>query len=350
MKGSMFKKKRSGAYDDLATEAVRQGLLDGLAHTKTSGSALLDLDGFLGTYEQVDVDWRAIWREANRNRDRIPTFGLRPYWLPGEPGGPRRPLSALAFWPVSDRLRIAQDPTTDPTMLRLMAGDRRMTGVPDPDFGDPDPSVFRAAVRAMRSAPQIEQLPPSPPGEPEATATRRIQGVDETRFRAYVVRQLTETDFLPWADRAHSMLVPAEVLIDLLLASVPPEASGTLLADINSDLARGDRTARYEKQILDHWTACKMTGRMTSISDVATDEDVDGLIRASKELVGMLMLLAFTSSPRRISIVHEAVNEESEKSNYLALGCGVLMQVAFKDMQRVAREVSASLADPSGYP
>lgn len=173
----------------------------------------------------------------------------------------------------------------------------------------------------------------------EALAANQIQEVDDTRFRAYVVRRLTETEIDLWAAQANGMMASSEVLIDLLLGSVPPEASDNLLADIDSDIARGDRTAQHEKQLLDHWTACKMTGRMTSIANVADEDEIDDLLIASKELVGALMLLAFTSNPRRITIVHEVLSEQVDKQNQLALGCQVLMDVAFKELQGAARSM-----------
>ena len=177
----MFKRSPLVTYAESATAALRQGrlrqgLLDG-AQAELSGSALLELDSILGTYSQVDVDWQGIWRAADWNSVGIPTFGHRPYWVPDGPGGAVRPLSALAFWAVPARLRIAQDPTTGPTVLGLMAGDQSMTGVPDPNIGDPHPKVLRAAARARKCALQIVDHPPNPPeGEETRMAYEGMTG------------------------------------------------------------------------------------------------------------------------------------------------------------------------------
>lgn len=168
-------------------------------------------------------------------------------------------------------------------------------------------------------------------------SSNQIQDADDTRFRAFVVRRLTETEYFPWGGRAHGMLVPAEVMIDLLLASVPPVDSDRVLSQINADVAKGDRSAKYEKQLLDHWTVGKTSGRPTSIVDVTPESDHDGLIGASKDLTSTLMLAAFTSNPRRIAIVQDAVSAEAKNQNFLANGCQVLMEVAFAEVQASAR-------------
>lgn len=197
------------------------------------------------------------------------------------------------------------------------------------------------------SASRHGSSPRPPQGTDGPDHTSSIQGVDDSRFRSYVVHRLISTEFYPWAGRSHGMLVPAEVLIDLLLGAVPPSASDMLLEDINSDLARGNRMAVLEKRLLDHWVACKRSGRITSLADEVTEDDVDGLVRASKELVGALMLLAFTSDPRRMTILHDALNGEVECNNFLAAGCQVIMNSAFGDLQSAAKAVREGQGGPS---
>lgn len=145
----MFKRKRAvGGY---ATAPGPQGLL--AAADRATGDQLMTMDGFLHTYHHdAGIDWKGIWAEANRHGDRIPPFGVLPYWTPRGPGGAPRPLSTLAFMGASSRLRIAQDPSTAPvqTILGLMAGDMMATGRPNQATGDPDPRVFQAAARAYK--------------------------------------------------------------------------------------------------------------------------------------------------------------------------------------------------------
>lgn len=166
----------------------------------------------------------------------------------------------------------------------------------------------------------------------------QIQEVDDARFRAYVVRRLTETEYVPWvSDHAHSVLVHAEVMIDMLLASIPPALSDDLLSQINRDIADGDQSARYEKQLLDHWIVSRTSGRASSIAEVAPEIDHDQLVAASKELVCTLMLTALTSSPHRFAIVSEALAAEIGNQNFLALGCQVLMELAFEQLRAAAK-------------
>lgn len=147
--GSMFGKKKRPTQSGGFTRGPGQGPLDPSLE-RVSADHLMAMDGFLHTYDQEDIDWRAIWSEANRRRDGIPPFGVLPYWTPRGPGGAPRPLSNLAFMGVPSRLRIAQDPSTksEPSILAAMVGDLWLTGEPDPKSGDPDARVFQAAARA----------------------------------------------------------------------------------------------------------------------------------------------------------------------------------------------------------
>ena len=147
----MFRKKRPVTFGDFATGAIRQGVLDGGAE-RASADHLMATDGFIATYRDVGIDWKGIWSDANRRRDRIPPFGVRPYWVPMGPRGALHPLSSLAFWGAPDRLRIARDPSTEPTLLRLMAGDQMGMGIAHSETGDPDSRVSQAAAQAMRGA------------------------------------------------------------------------------------------------------------------------------------------------------------------------------------------------------
>lgn len=183
-------------------------------------------------------------------------------------------------------------------------------------------------------------------------AANQMQDVDAARFRAYIFRRLTETEFYPWADRAHSLLVPTEVLIDLLFASLPPTAADTVLRDIHANAARGDSTARYEKQLLDHWATYVATGRMISIEEVASEDEIESLLIAGKELVPALMLLGFTLAPKRTTILHETLKEQVEgvddrSASFLAAGCLALMEVSFQAIKREASSSSAARG-PSG--
>lgn len=185
-------------------------------------------------------------------------------------------------------------------------------------------------------------------------AANQIQQVDSARFRAYVLRRLTETEYHPSADRGHSLLVPVEVIIDLLVTSVPPDAVDVVLASITADAARGDRTARYEKQLLDHWAECKRTGRMTSLGETAPQSDIDDLLIASKELIPALMALNGVLAPQYGSIIIDTVKEQAEQLNYLASMVQGLMEVSFqamkRDLQSVSKSGSGSLGGQSGAP
>lgn len=84
--------------------------------------------------ENRDFDWLGLWQFKNKvnKRDRIPPHGDSPYWLTWQ--GYTAPISILAFWPASARLRLAGELTTDDEHLGWL----RM---------DPDPDVRLAATR-----------------------------------------------------------------------------------------------------------------------------------------------------------------------------------------------------------
>ena len=181
-----------------------------------------------------------------------------------------------------------------------------------------------------------------------------MQQADSARFRAYVLRTLTETEYYPSADSGHSLLVPVEVIIDLLVSSVPPSAVDVVLANITSDAARGNRTARYEKQLLDHWAECKRTGRMTSLGETVPQSDIDELLIASKELIPALIALSAALAPQRGSIIVDTVKEQAEELNYLAVMIQGMMEVSFqamkRDLQSASKMGSGPLDGQSGAP
>jgi hypothetical protein len=214
-------------------------------------------------------------------------------------------------------------------------------------------------AKSMQAAPSKASAyddlpPPTVLAAGRAVAANQIQEVDSARFRAYVVRRLTETEYDPSADRGRSLLVPVEVIIDLLVSSLPPGALDVVLGNITSDAARGDRTARYEKQLLDHWAACKMTGRITSLGETVPQRDIDDLLIASKELIPALIGLTAVMAPQRTSIAIDAVKEQAEELNSLATMVQGLMEISFqamkRDMQRASSSGSGPLGGQSGTP
>jgi hypothetical protein len=173
--------------------------------------------------------------------------------------------------------------------------------------------------------------------------SNQIQNADDERFRNYVKRRLQETDFDPWAGGKHSLLVPVEVLVDLLMNSLPADVADTAVAQVTLDVKRGDPSARYEKLLIDSWSDAKISGRSTPVEDEVPESEHEQLALAGRDLVSTLMLVGFTSNSRRLSIVNDVVTSESANQNFLAAGCQALMQVAFQELQGAAKGVAPTV-------
>jgi hypothetical protein len=110
----------------VATAALTQMILGDL--DRLSGSYLLATDGVLHGYADVDgVDWLGLWCTADWHREGVPQMNDGPYWTwtPAPIWGLRgmAPRSVLAFGGTDLRRRIAADPGTDASTLKMMAKD-----------------------------------------------------------------------------------------------------------------------------------------------------------------------------------------------------------------------------------
>lgn len=87
----------------------------GVPHQGASGEHLALMEQLIALHadEFRDFDWRDLWAFVSKSnkRDKIPPYGKPPYWRVWQ--GAEYPVSILAFWPASSRLRLASDPTTD---------------------------------------------------------------------------------------------------------------------------------------------------------------------------------------------------------------------------------------------
>lgn len=133
----------------LAITAALQQMLTGASENAATGDRLLLTDGMLHSYHDADVDWRSLWGAAAQRSLGVPPFGALPYWTPSGPGRAPVPCSILAFWGSAARLRTAENPETDRIVLAMLAGDRDLTGRPNPRLGDPEPMIQEAAARRL---------------------------------------------------------------------------------------------------------------------------------------------------------------------------------------------------------
>ncbi|MGR0221549.1 hypothetical protein [Agromyces sp. ZXT2-6] len=103
--------------------ALRQTLVEDPAGTEIAGSNLAAADEMLRSYHQApEANWGVIWQEAARSR-KLPMYGEAPYWSNTGPGGRPVPLTYLAFWDSSDRLRAVRDGGTAPSIVGLAMDD-----------------------------------------------------------------------------------------------------------------------------------------------------------------------------------------------------------------------------------
>jgi hypothetical protein len=108
----------------------------GVPHEWMSGSHLSTMEQLIALHADKfrDFDWRELWNFVNKTnkRDKIPPFGESPYWVTWR--SYTAPISILAFWPVSSRLRLSGELETDDQHLGWLRA-------------DPDPDVRRVASR-----------------------------------------------------------------------------------------------------------------------------------------------------------------------------------------------------------
>lgn len=114
--------------------ALMQMIVEDPKATQIPGGALAESDELLRSYHQTqEANWGVVWQAAARTRN-LPRYGTPPYWSNSGPGGRPVPLSYLAFWDTSDRMRAVRDNMTDLEIISLAAT-------------DPDPAVAQAARR-----------------------------------------------------------------------------------------------------------------------------------------------------------------------------------------------------------
>lgn len=177
----------------------------------------------------------------------------------------------------------------------------------------------------------------------EIAIDNSIQDADDARFRNHVVNRLRGTRYDPWGDSNLRLLVPSEVLIDLLMISLSPSEADRTLDLLRRDASHGDTKARAQMRLVDNWVRGQDTGNMRSIAETVPARDLPDLIDAASELVSLLLLTAFATSPRRISAVHDAISSESEKLNPLAVACDALMEVSFQKVKASVPAYEAAL-------
>jgi len=134
--------KRQKHHEDFGGYATA-GLMRSLSASSVellSGSQLAATDGIIYEYRHDNVDWESIWRAAALTRNGVPPFGIRTYWHQYRLDEGPVPISVVALFGTSARLRVALDPLTPETLLVIMA---------ENNGGDPDSDVRAAAARRI---------------------------------------------------------------------------------------------------------------------------------------------------------------------------------------------------------
>jgi hypothetical protein len=102
---------------------LRQMIVEDPAATQFEGADLDAADRTLRSYHQtLEANWGYLCSDAAKTRT-LPRYGEPPYWSNSGPGGRPVPLTCLAFWNTSDRLRAVRDSETSPRIISLATTD-----------------------------------------------------------------------------------------------------------------------------------------------------------------------------------------------------------------------------------
>lgn len=126
---------------DWTAEAGQHVSDQAAGHMQLQGS-----DAMLLSYWDAPVDWRRLHSQAAHLDETVAAFDS-PYWVDG------KPLTRLGFWGVDARSRVAANPSTDESLLALMAADRHIDVRALVAFNPSTPDEVRRQVSEIEDAP-----------------------------------------------------------------------------------------------------------------------------------------------------------------------------------------------------
>ena len=162
--------------------------------------------------------------------------------------------------------------------------------------------------------------------------TRTLSTAQRDELLRYIERRLAETPYTfgnaYLGDLGERLLIPAEVTIDLLSATLSAAQRRELLSIIDDEAARGNQFARYQKLLTDN--SDRPAGTWVSLAYTRPASEHENLIIAAKSLLGMLLMSSVALNPQASTLVYSALKD---RDDFLALGCLAAMEVGFQEMK-----------------
>ena len=167
-------------------------------------------------------------------------------------------------------------------------------------------------------------------------------------FQAFVEHRMDEMPEVPASaamDPRH-WVGAAEVMVDLLLAAIPPDLAGTVRQEVMSDAGAVDPAAMSGLLLLNNWTLSKMNGGSTSLADDLSDGEVTEVAQAVRPLV---VVLAGAADAERVATLDAALTARSRHGHTSAMLLKVMLDTAVEDLSWLDdRTVDGPAADAGG--
>ncbi len=150
-------------------------------------------------------------------------------------------------------------------------------------------------------------------------------------FQAFVEQRIDVMPAVPGGaamDHRH-WVGSAEVMVDILLAAIPPDRAGTVREKVMRDASAVDPAAMPGLLLLNNWTLSKMNGGSTSLAGDLSDGEVTDVAQAVRPLV---LVLAGAADPERIAALDALLAVRSRHGHTSAMLLKVMLDTAVEDL------------------
>jgi hypothetical protein len=135
----------------------------------------------------------------------------------------------------------------------------------------------------------------------------------------------------------------AEVMVDILLAAIPPEMAGTVREKVMSDASAVDPAAMSGLLLLNNWTLSKMNGGSTDLARDLSDDEVTEVAQAVRPLV---VVLVGATDTERVATLDALLTVKSRHGHTSAILLKVMLDTAVEDLGWLEdRTVDGATAD-----
>ncbi|SFS00614.1 hypothetical protein SAMN04487783_0469 [Agrococcus baldri] len=123
--GELQRNARPSSDHAARSEVLMMSVLSQMLLTEevATGHDVSVADPLLSSYWKHSINWRTLWLAAVDKSTGVTPMHRAPYWTASDFEYGSVPLTVVAFWGAVARHRIANDPSTDLSLLEIMAND-----------------------------------------------------------------------------------------------------------------------------------------------------------------------------------------------------------------------------------